>query len=100
VNKAASSEKRDRLSLVIFRVVLLIVSRATAAAWVLVLLLGKLAAPSLLTPPIGFIALLIGSVWVATLLAALPLTLGLRHRVFPVLKKHLKQSRISWDVPW
>jgi len=23
----------------------------------------------------------------------------LRHRVFPVLKKHLKQSRISWDVP-
>jgi hypothetical protein len=34
------------------------------------------------------------------LLAALPLTLGLRHRVFPVLKKHLKQSRISWDVPW
>ena len=62
MNKAASSEKRDRLSLVIFRVVLLIVSRATAAAWVLVLLLGKLAAPSLLTPPIGFIALLLGVV--------------------------------------
>jgi hypothetical protein len=48
--------------LIIFRIVLLIVWRATAAGWVLVLLLGKLAAPSLLTPPIGFIALLIGVV--------------------------------------
>jgi hypothetical protein len=63
VNKAAfASEKRDRLSLIIFRVVLLIVSRTTAAAWILVLLLGKPASPSLLMPPIDFIALLLGVV--------------------------------------
>ena len=86
--------------MIIFRIVLLIVSRATAAARILIVLLAKLAAPSLLTPRIDLIAMLFGVVYAATLLAALLLTLGLRHRVFPVLKKHLKQSRISWDVPW
>jgi hypothetical protein len=78
----APAPAASALSLIIFRIVLLIVARATAAAWVLILLLGKLAAPSLLTPPIGLIALLFGVVYAATLSAALLLALGLRHRVF------------------
>jgi hypothetical protein len=49
----------------------------------LVLLLGKLAAASLLMLLIGLIALLFGVVYAATLLAALLLTLGLRHRFLP-----------------
>jgi hypothetical protein len=54
----------------------------------LVLLLGKLAARSLLTPLIGLIALLFGLVYAATLLAALLLTLGLRHSVFLALGEY------------
>ena len=80
----APAPAASTLSLIIFRIVLLIVARATAAAWILILLLGKLAAPSLLTPRIGLIALLFGVVYAATLLAALLLTLALRHRVFLV----------------
>lgn len=74
--------KRNRLALIIFRIVVLIARRAAAAARVLVLLLGKLPATFLLTPLIGLIALLVGIVYAATLLAALLLTLRLRHRMF------------------
>ena len=75
--------KLDRLSLVIFRIVLLIVWRATGAARVVVLLLGKLAARSLLTLLIDLLALLFWLINAATLLAALPLTLCLRHGRVP-----------------
>jgi hypothetical protein len=88
VSDTGEREKCDRLSLIIFRIVLLIVLRPTAAARVLVLLLGKLATPSLLAPLIGLIALLFGLVNAATVLAALLLTLGLRHRRVPGLEEY------------
>jgi hypothetical protein len=64
--------------LIIFRIVLLIILGAAAAAWVLVLLLGEQVA-SLLTARIGLIALLAGVIFAGALPTALLLTLGMRH---------------------
>jgi hypothetical protein len=86
--------------LIILRIVLLIVWRATAAARVLVLLLGKLAPSPLLAALIGIIALLVGIVHPTTSLAALLLTLALRHGVVPGFwGKSRHQPRMSEDVP-
>jgi hypothetical protein len=65
--------------LIVFRIVLLIVSNATAAARVLGLLLGQFTASLRGAPLICLAALLVGIVHATALLATLLLILGLQH---------------------